>query len=78
MEAFIEGLRDANLQELLAVAIRGPGAFRRFKNVLADHLGERERWFAFRRARTHQRIREWLESEGIEPVPRPPERAGGR
>jgi hypothetical protein len=67
MEAFIGTVGDSRLQEHLSDAIRGRGAFRRFKAALARHDAERERWFAFQTARLHQRIRGWLADEGIEP-----------
>jgi hypothetical protein len=38
------------------------------KDVLADYPDERERWFAFEDHRIHERIVDWLESEGIEPT----------
>ena len=37
MEDFIATVGDERLQELLEVAIQGRGAFRRFKDVLAQH-----------------------------------------
>jgi len=67
MEAFIATVRDRRLQERLWRAISGRGAFRYFKDVLAEHPRERERWFAFSDARERERVLEWLESEGIEP-----------
>lgn len=68
MEDFIATVEDPHLQELLWVAIRGRGAFRRFKDVLAAHPRERKRWFAFSDERRRQRVLDWLASEGIEPV----------
>lgn len=69
MEVFIaEEVTSPHLAELLAVAIRGRGAFRRFKDVLGDHPEERDRWFAFSHRRSRQRLLDWLEAEGIEPV----------
>jgi Uncharacterised protein family (UPF0158) len=68
MEAFIETVSDQHLQELLWVAIRGKGAFRRFKDVLAAYPQERERWFQFRDERLQRRALDWLEDEGINPA----------
>lgn len=69
MEVFIaDEVASPHLAELLAVAIRGRGAFRRFKDVLGDHPEERERWFAFSHHRSRQRLLDWLEAEGIEPA----------
>jgi hypothetical protein len=68
MEEFIETVRVEGLQDRLWRAINGRGAFRGFKNVLEDYPRERERWFAFRDARVRQRVLDWLEEEGIEPI----------
>ena len=68
MEDFILTIRDERLQEQLWRAIRGRGAFRRFKDVLAYHHRERERWLEFQEDRLQERVLEWLESEGIQPI----------
>jgi len=68
MERFIATVRDQRLQNRLWRAIEGKGAFRYFKDVLSEHPAERERWFAFQDQRVHERMVEWLESEGIEPT----------
>ena len=68
MEDFVDTLQGRGLQERLWQAIRGRGAFRRFKDTLLKHAQERERWFEFRDARQRQRVLDWLESEGIEPI----------
>lgn len=68
MEDFIVTVPDMQLQSQLWDAIRGRGAFRRFKDVLADHPRERERWFEFKDELMQQRVVDWLNSAGIEPV----------
>ncbi len=68
MEGFIETVANKRLAERLARAIQGRGPFGRFKDVLLDYPVERERWFAFRDARQRERVLEWLECEGVEPV----------
>jgi len=68
MEDFIAIVEDQHLRELLWVAIEGRGAFRRFKDVLAAHPRERERWFAFKDERLRRRVLDWLAQEGIEPI----------
>lgn len=65
MAEFAETVANAHLRELLAVALRGKGSFRRFKDVLLDYPAERERWFAFRDERLRGRIEEWAEDEGV-------------
>ncbi len=72
MEDFIATVRDQRLQERLERAIAGRGAFRRFKDVLAEYPDERARWFAFKERRNQERALEWLESIGVEPL-NPPE-----
>jgi hypothetical protein len=67
MQAYIGSLEDDQLREVLEVAIRGSGAFRRFKEVLHRYLEAQKNWFAFKNDREQQRILNWLESEGIEP-----------
>jgi len=66
MEEFITMVEDEHLVELLEVAINGKGAFRRFKDVLANYPAERERWFHFKDNRIRERMLEWLKDEGIE------------
>ncbi len=68
MEDFIATVRDSALQERLQWAIRGRGAFRRFKDELRERPREEQRWFLFRDERTEQRMREWLASLGVEPI----------
>ncbi|MFB0546976.1 MAG: UPF0158 family protein, partial [Anaerolineae bacterium] len=72
MQDFIATVQDERLQDRLWRAIDGRGAFRYFKDVLADYPRERERWFEFEDARMRQRILDWLESEGIEAIIEPP------
>jgi len=50
---------------LLEVAIRGKGAFRRFKDVLEGYPEEMERWFSFKDDRLRERALEWLDDIGI-------------
>jgi hypothetical protein len=75
MAEFTETVRDSRLRDLLEVALNGRGAFRRFKTVLNDYPGERQRWFTFRDARLQEAAREWLAEHSLEPTTEPPERA---
>lgn len=74
MAEFAASVTDPRLRELLEVALRGHGAFRRSKDVLAGYPRERERWFAFRDARVREAMLGWLAEEGIEPTTQSPER----
>lgn len=69
MEAFVGTVPNERLQDHLWEAIRGRGAFRRFKDVLAGHARERERWYTFRDARVREEVLAWLASLGIAPIP---------
>jgi Uncharacterised protein family (UPF0158) len=60
MERFIASVEDAGRTERLAIAIKGRGAFRRFKHELARRPGELERWHAFSEERQRGRARSWL------------------
>ncbi len=66
MEDFIFRTEDQHLADLLSVAIRGKGAFRRFKGVLLDHLEARDAWHAFSNQRWRDRAVAWLGENGIE------------
>ncbi|KAB2902163.1 MAG: hypothetical protein F9K27_17615 [Anaerolineae bacterium] len=66
MADFIATIEDDHRRELLEVAIRGKGAFRRFKDVLYSYPDERERWFAFQEEEMQRRVIHWLNAKNIE------------
>jgi hypothetical protein len=68
MRDFVATVTDPRLEERLGDALRGKGAFRRFKDVLLGYPQERERWFAFKHLRLRERARAWLAEEGIAPT----------
>ena len=74
MTEFTASVTNTHLRDRLEIALDGRGAFRRFKDVLAEYPPERERWFRFRDARVRKAMREWLEDHDIEPMTAPPER----
>jgi hypothetical protein len=61
---YIATVDDEHLADLLTVAVTGRGAFRRFKDVLADRTGTLEPYFAFAAARKHQRAAARLADQG--------------
>jgi hypothetical protein len=65
MEAFCLGLEDEDLRERLLEAIRGSGAFRRFKDAV-DRRGVADAWYEYRQAMIEAFIAEWLKENGIE------------
>jgi hypothetical protein len=64
MERFIGTMRDPGRADRLEIAISGPGAFRRFKDVLGRWPGELDRWYAFSAERQRGRARAWLAGAG--------------
>jgi hypothetical protein len=68
MQAFIATVENRRLQNQLVQATHGRGAFRRFRNILSQHLAEEQRWYAFEENRLRQQIADWLTEEGIEPI----------
>jgi uncharacterized protein UPF0158 len=64
MRDFIETLSDPRLADRLSDAIRGRGAFRRFKDVLSRSPAEFTEWHAFADERERGRARAWLAREG--------------
>ena len=69
MELFIASVEDPDRAERLAIAIRGRGAFRRFKDELGRWPGELERWYAFAEERHRGRARLWLAEAGYRALP---------
>jgi hypothetical protein len=69
MELFIASVEEAGRAERLAIAIRGRGAFRRFKDELARWPGELEQWHAFSEERRRGRARSWLAAAGYRVLP---------
>lgn len=65
MEEFTERVTDRRAHDLLAHAIAGRGAFRRFKDALLEFPELRKEWFAFHDARMARRAIEWLRDAGL-------------
>lgn len=72
MERFIATVPYPALAERLSDAIVGKGAFRRFKDCIAQHPEERKRWFAFRDVLVHQYILDWCKVNQVEADELPP------
>ncbi|MBN2361839.1 MAG: hypothetical protein JXR83_20480 [Deltaproteobacteria bacterium] len=71
MERFIATVPFPTLAERLSDAIVGKGAFRRFKDCIAQHPDERKRWFAFRDVLVHQFILDWCKANHVEATAAP-------
>lgn len=71
MVDFTARLPARRLREQLERALDGPGAFRRFRDVLHQDAPEtcRVRWYLFSAERELGRAREWLAMEGYRSDP---------
>jgi len=68
MDWFIATVDDARLQDRLWRAIRGRGAFRRFKDLIARYPDVQAQWYAYTDAQAKERLLHWLEAHDIEPI----------
>jgi aminoglycoside 6'-N-acetyltransferase I len=64
MVDFVETVSEPRASELLAVALRGRGAFRRFKDTL-HRVGHVEDWYAFKHNAFVKLARDWCEENGL-------------
>ena len=65
MESFVESLPPGVARQELAYAIRGRGAFRRFKNGIYFHRIEQQ-WFEYRDHAVREIAIHWCRDVGIE------------
>ena len=65
MERFIWSLPEGRTQDSLERAIRGKGAFRRFKDTVR-RFGMEQQWYDFQEAKYREIAVEWCESHGFE------------
>jgi hypothetical protein len=65
MEEFIDSLPEGRKQDELYDAIRGRGAFRRFKDEV-NELGLEKKWYKYRDDAYEELAIEWCEENGIE------------
>jgi hypothetical protein len=71
IEQFVEGLGDYATFRELSRAIHGPGAFRRFKDVVRE-LGMEDAWFEYREVRFLAIAEAWCEKHDIKVLSRKP------
>lgn len=64
MERFIWELPEGNMQDTLERAIRGKGAFRRFKDAVC-RFGIERQWYDFQAAKYREMAIEWCEEHGF-------------
>jgi len=65
MEEFVSKLQNPMIQERLADAINGRGAFQRFKRGIRQY-GVEQDWYDFREAAFLEIAREWCEENELE------------
>ena len=65
---FADSVDEDDIGELLAVALRGKGAFGRFRDVVWRYPDLQTRWFAMRRQALLDEALHWLGGLEIEPV----------
>ena len=65
MADFADTINDPRKHELLAVALAGKGAFRRFKDTV-HRVGIADEWYEFKHEAYVEKAREWCEENGIE------------
>ena len=64
MEQFCHEYPNRQISEKLSAVIKGKGAFRRFRDMVAD-LGIQDEWNRFEHQQFEDLAVEWLEAEGI-------------
>ena len=64
MERFCREYPNRRISERLSAAVKGKGAFRRFKDMISD-LGIQDEWNRFEQQSLEDIAVEWLEAEGI-------------
>ena len=64
MESFCHEYPNRQISQRLSDAIKGKGAFRRFKDMIFD-LGIQDEWNRFERQSFEETAVDWLEAEGI-------------
>lgn len=65
MADFADAISDARAGRRLELAIRGRGAFRRFKDVLHQHPRLVPAWHAFSDTRARRRAVDWLDDHSL-------------
>ncbi len=67
MERFILNIKDEGIRNKLSGAIKGKGAFRRFKDTISEWPEIEKRWYEYKDESIKKEVLDWLESIGIEP-----------
>lgn len=65
MERFCQSRKDPELRNRLLSAIKGKGAFRRFKDT-TERTGVLEQWYEYREKEIKEIARQWCDENGVE------------
>jgi hypothetical protein len=65
MESFVESVTDTRRRDLLERAIHGKGAFRRFRDTVAEDPEEQQSWYDFKQESLRSRARQWLQANAL-------------
>jgi Uncharacterised protein family (UPF0158) len=68
MRDFADGIDEDDIRDKLDLALRGKGAFSRFRAVVNEYPDLRASWFGVRQAAFVEQATRWLEQLDIEPV----------
>jgi hypothetical protein len=69
IEDFVEGVEDETTRDALFDAIERKGALRNFREAILQFPEERQRWSAYRKARSARRLETFLRSLEGAPAP---------
>lgn len=64
MEEFVFSLQDIKIQKVLACAIVGKGAFRRFKETI-EAYSIQDQWYEYQHEQLQKKAVEWCRQEGL-------------
>lgn len=67
MEHFLWYIKDDDARHALDRAMRGKGAFRRFRDKLSE-LGLEDQWYEYRQVQYERIARDWCETNDIEVI----------
>lgn len=66
---FTKTIEDTAFREQLQQVLRGRrNVFRKYKDLLLSNFEESERYYAYVQSKSHERMRNWLESIGVQVV----------
>lgn len=74
MLEFSETVRGTKLKQKFTLSLRGRESCQRFKEILKDHIEEKNRWSNFRQKKWEESVQKWLEAHAILAIPAKPQK----